>query len=243
MPKLHIYKNEKETCQAFAEWLAELISETLKSKDKFTIALPADDLPQQLYKMLADEYVQKIDWKKVHLFKANDLITTVVGKEASLGEPLDIFIEQGLVPKEQIHLIQLNNSVEEAAREYNNFLHQYFNTESTFDLVIIDMADDGSFLSYFPDNDNNPLISDWVITTENKEKSSYYITLTPAAINAAITKVFLVTGKKKEDAVQQVLKGKYNTQRFPAQAIQSTNKNLHWFLDEGAAGKLVKLAP
>ncbi|MCW3107586.1 MAG: 6-phosphogluconolactonase, partial [Segetibacter sp.] len=39
MPKLHIYKNEKETCYAFAEWLAELVKETLNRQDRFTIAL------------------------------------------------------------------------------------------------------------------------------------------------------------------------------------------------------------
>jgi 6-phosphogluconolactonase/glucosamine-6-phosphate isomerase/deaminase len=43
MPKLHIYKNEKETCYAFAEWLANLVGGTLTKQNRFTIALSGGD--------------------------------------------------------------------------------------------------------------------------------------------------------------------------------------------------------
>jgi hypothetical protein len=32
MAKLHLYKNEKETCFAFAEWFAELVNYTLRGQ-------------------------------------------------------------------------------------------------------------------------------------------------------------------------------------------------------------------
>ena len=68
MPKLHIYKNEKETCNAFAEWFTEQAANTLKAKERFTVAFSGGDTPKLFYKILASNYADKIDWNKIHIF-------------------------------------------------------------------------------------------------------------------------------------------------------------------------------
>jgi 6-phosphogluconolactonase len=77
----------------------------------------------------------------------------------------------------------------------------------------------------------------------NKEEDVYRITLTSPVINASKQTAFLITGKNKQDAVQYALKGKYDPEKHPAQLIQTAHNPIHWFMDEGAAGKLIRLTP
>ncbi|HKG68568.1 MAG TPA: hypothetical protein VKA92_06845 [Segetibacter sp.] len=55
-------------------------------------------------------------------------------------------------------------------------------------------------------------------------------------------KAFLITEKSKQDVVDNTLQGKYDPE-MPSQFIQSTHKSVHGFLDEDAAGKLIRLIP
>ena len=241
MPKLHIFKNEKETCVEFAGWLAELIRQTLTQQNRFTIALSGEETPGLLYKILATDYGSKVDWSKVHLFWGDEKYVYYSNDKNTAKQGIKNFIENLPVPEEQIHLIRTDIPPSESAIEYEEVLHKYFyNKENTFDLAILGLGEDGNTLSLFPGNDNNNEKEAWVMTVYNKEEDLFRITLTSPVINNAAVKAFLITGKKKQEAVENVLKGKYDPEKYPAQLIQIANKQVHWFLDEGAAGKLIK---
>ena len=62
--------------------------------------------------------------------------------------------------------------------------------------------------------------------------------MTAALINQAKNTAFLVFGSNKAEAVQQVIQGIHDPENFPAQLITENNSNLHWFLDDKAAGLL-----
>ncbi|MEJ7676429.1 MAG: 6-phosphogluconolactonase [Segetibacter sp.] len=244
MPKLHIYKNEKETCNAFAEWFTELVTNTLKLQGRFTVALSGGDTPKQFYKILAAKYVNKIDWSRLHVFW---------GDEKFVSSPFDIsnanmaektLFEHVPIPKEQIHIIRTDITPQDSIGQYERLLHQYFDDgKTTFDLAILGIGKNGNTLSLFPGNDENNEKKAWVIPVYNKEEDLYRITLTSPIINASDVKAFLITGKSKQDAVENALKGKYDPEKYPAQLIQPAYKSVHWFLDEGAAGKLMRLTP
>lgn len=241
MPKLHIFKNEKETCAEFAEWLSELITQTLQQQSRFTIALSGGETPAPLYKILAQDYGSKVDWSKVHIFWGDEKYASYSSDKSNAKQEVKNFLQHLPVPEEQIHLIRTDISPTESAREYEKLLHKYFyNEQNTFDLAILGLGEDGDTLSLFPGNDSNNEKEAWVMTVYNKEEDLFRITLTSPVINNAAVKAFLVTGKKKQEAVEHVLKGKYNPEKYPAQLIQIANKQVHWFLDEGAAGKLIK---
>lgn len=241
MPKLHIYKNEKETCYAFAEWLAELVKETLNRQDRFTIALSGGDTPKLLYKILATDYVSKIDWSRIHIFWGDERFVSFSDEKNNSRIALKMFIDHVPVPKNQVNVIKTDIAPEESAKQYENLLHTYFeDNQSTFDLVILGMGEQGNLLSLFPYAEENNHRDAWVIPVYDKQEDLFKITLTIPAINAASVKAFLVTGKRKEDVVQRVLKGKYEPEKYPAQLIVTTNNPVYWFLDEGAAAKLIK---
>lgn len=241
MPKLHIYKTEKETYNAFADWLTHLVKETLIEKDKFTIALSGTDISKQLYKVLEAEYADKIDWSKVHVFGEDEKLVSLSDERDAAASALKIFADHVHLPQDQIHSIKTIADPEEAAKQYESLLQSYFSgKENTFDLVILGISEEGNLLSLVSNNEENNYGNAWVIPVYDKHEDLYKISLTIEAINASSVKAFLVTGKRKDEIVQQVLKGKYEPEKYPAQLIITTNQSVHWFLDESAASKLIR---
>jgi len=244
MPKLYIYKNEKETCNAFAQWFAEQVNKHLESNERFTVAFSGVDTPQLFYKILAADYASKIDWAKIHVFWGDEKFVTSPNNTSNAEAAEKILFQHVPIPKEQIHIIRTDIAPEGSAQQYQALLHKYFDDSGpTFDLAILGMGKNGNTLSLFPGNNENTVRSAWVIPVYNKEEDIYRITLTSTVINASKETAFLITGKSKQDAVQHALKGKYDPEKYPAQLIQTADKPVHWFLDEGAAGKLIRLTP
>jgi 6-phosphogluconolactonase len=60
------------------------------------------------------------------------------------------------------------------------------------------------------------------------------ITITGRVINNAELVVFLVTGKKKDEIVEKIVKQKPSAQNFPASYIVPVYGRLSWFLDHDA---------
>lgn len=244
MPKFHIYKNEKETCNAFAAWFAELVTNTLNVQERFTVAFSGGDTPKLFYKILAANYAAEIDWSKMYIFWGDEKFVSSTDNMSNASVAEKTLFEHISIPEDQIHIIRTDINPQDSARQYENLLHQYFDgRQTTFDLAILGMGKNGNTLSLFPGNDVNNEKSSWVIPVYNKEEDLYRITLTSPVINASNETAFLITGKSKQDAVEQALKGKYDPGKSPAQLIQTANKSVHWFLDEGAAGKLIRLIP
>ncbi|MDB5246255.1 MAG: pgl [Segetibacter sp.] len=241
MPKLHIYKNEKETCNAFAEWFVQLVNDTLKTADLFTIVLSAGEIPKPFYKLISADFIDKIDWTKIHIFSGDESLVTFSDAKGSSNNSEGVFFETFPLSPAHIHTINKNMPPEEAARNYEELLRTFFNhSSSTFNLAILGLGEDGNTLSLFPGNDENNDSSNWVIPIYNTKEDLYKISLTAPVINASAVKAFLITGKRKQEAVENVLKGKYQPEKYTAQLIQTVNKTVHWFLDEAAAGKLIK---
>jgi 6-phosphogluconolactonase len=199
-------------------------------------------LPKLINKILANEFADKIAWDKIDIFlEAKSLVSFRKGEANSNGSPL---VEQLPVPKQNIHSISADLPPLESAAQYDILLHKYFtNPEVTFDLAIIGLSEDGNTFSFVPGSAEKDGIPAWVAPVYDAGEDVYRIMLTSKVINAAAIKAFVVTGKKRQEVVQEVLKGKYNPEKFPAQLIQSANKEVHWFMDEAAAGKLIKPTP
>ena len=242
MPKLHIYKNEKETCHAFAEWFAELVNSCLERQENFTVAFPGRDVPKLINKILATEFADKIAWNKINIFLEDERLISF--SEGDNNHGINTSFENLPVPRENIHTIRSDLSPLDSAVQYDTLLHNSFNnSEVTFDLAILGLSEDGSTFSFFAGYEEGNGRPSWVVPVYDAKEDVYRITLTSNIINASSVKAFVITGKRKQDAVHEVLKGKYNPEKYPAQLIQTANKTVHWFLDEAAADKLIKPTP
>jgi len=100
------------------------------------------------------------------------------------------------------------------------------------------MGDDGHTLSLFPGTDIVHEEKKWVESFFLQSQNMYRISLTKSITNRSALVAFLTTGKNKAVALKQVIEGSYNPDLYPSQVIKPSNGELHWFVDEDAAGLL-----
>ena len=236
---LHIYKSAEETITALANWITSLIQKTLEVKDKFTIALSGGETPKKLYQRLAsDEYREKINWSRLHIFWGDERFVPFTDDSNNAKMAFDNLLSKINIPSEQIHTMWTDVTPQESATQYENILHKYFDKkQTTFDLVLLGMGDDGHTLSLFPGNEVLNDTTSWVSAVGSKEKGER-ITLMPSVVNRSSAIAFLITGESKAKILQQVLESQENN--YPAQLIQPSNGELYWFVDEAAAANLEK---
>jgi 6-phosphogluconolactonase len=236
---LRIFKDADQTTTALADWIMALIKKTLEAKDRFTIALSGGETPKKLYQTLAtDAYREKINWSRLHIFWGDERFVPFNDDSNNAKMAFDNLLNKINIPSEQIHTIWTDVTPEESAKQYENLLHKYFDEkQTTFDLVLLGMGDDGHTLSLFPGNEVLNDTTSWVSTVASKEKGER-ITLMPSVVNQSSAIAFLVTGEKKAKILQEVLESQENN--YPAQLIQPSNGELYWFVDEAAAKYLKK---
>lgn len=241
--QLHIYKNPDELSEEVAKWIVALIEQSLRSNDRFTIALSGGSTPKILFeKLAAPPYREKISWDRIHIFWGDERFVPFTDDRNNAKMAYDALLSKVDIPASQIHRMRTDLPQEEAVSQYENILHSYFDeTGKSFDLVLLGMGEDGHTLSLFPglailDNPRK-----WVNAVFAEEQKMFRITLLPVIVNRAAVVCFVVAGKDKSKTLQQVLKGKYQPEKYPSQLIHPDNE-LHWFIDEAAASELVKNA-
>ncbi len=236
---LFIYKDARETTTALADWIILLIKKTLEVKDRFTIALSGGETPKKLYQIVAsDAYREKINWSRLHIFWGDERFVPFSDDSNNAKMAFDNLLSKVNIPSEQVHTIWTDVTPEESAKQYENLLHKYFDDrQTTFDLVLLGMGDDGHTLSLFPDNEVLNDTTSWVSAVTSKEKGER-ITLMPSVVNKSSAIAFLITGENKAKILQEVLESQQHN--YPAQLIQPVNGELYWFIDDEAAKYIKK---
>ena len=238
--KLHIFKNKEILSEELAQWIADVISTSLKDQEFFSLVLSGGETPKLLFKKLAsEEFKDKINWKRVNIFWGDERVVPFTDERNNAGTAYQLLIYKLDIPASQVHIIRTDIEPNFAVDEYRKLLHSHFDhTFQSFDLVLLGMGDDGHTLSLFPDS---PIIEEhtnWVNSVFSKKQSMYRITLMPLLVNRAAKIAFMVDGEKKANVLKEVLEGEYNPMKLPAQTIKPQNGELHWFIDEAAAGEL-----
>lgn len=233
--QLHVYRDAEEVCNALAAWIAALIDTTLQAKEKCVIALSGGETPKILYgKLAAPPYHDKIKWDRVHIFWGDERVVPFTDDQNNAKMACDNFLDKVDIPSGNIHKMWTDMDPVASARQYEKILHQYFDDkQTTFDLILLGMGDDGHTLSLFPGEGIPEGQPSWVAAVYSKVKGER-ITLLPAVVNQSAAVVFLVTGEKKSKVLQNILQHTGN--QYPAQLIQPLNKQVHWFVDETALG-------
>jgi 6-phosphogluconolactonase len=237
--ELHICKDGEALSEAAAEWVTRRIVATLRTKPRFTITLSGGNTPKRLHRLLSQPpYRDRIDWSKLHVFWGDERAVPFEDSRNNAKMAYDTLLDFVPVPPSQIHVMKTDGKPEQAAAEYEQLLHEYFDGAPTsFDLVLLGMGDDGHTLSLFP---GMPIVREemaWAKAFFLPVQDMYRITLTKTIVNRAAAVAFLTEGAAKAHALKEVLKGAYNPDLYPSQEIKPVG-DLHWFVDEAAAADL-----
>ena len=241
MMKIHVYKDPETLARKLAAWMADLIRDTLRNQEFFTLALSGGETPKILFRELATRYTEKIPWKRIQLFWGDERVVPFSDERSNAHAAFELLIHQVDIPLNQVHLMRTDIEPVFAAQEYEKMLKPFFDhTLQSFDLVLLGLGDDGHTLSLFPGSALLENTTGWVSEAYHPVQKMYRITLLPALVNRAGHIAFMVDGEKKASVLSKVIEGKYAPAKYPAQLIKPANGELHFFLDEAAASKLKK---
>ena len=240
MKSIHIYKTEKELLNAIADYLVQSAKESIETDGQFNVALSGGNSPKKLYQLLSSTlYKNKVEWKKVNFFfgderyvPENDSQRNSLMVEDSLFRPLKI-------SDSQIFKVDTTLSPDNAAAAYFELIQSHFKEKPIqFDLVLLGIGDNAHTASLFP---FTAVLTEKTINVKSvflKEQQVYRITMTAPLINQSKKIAFLVYGKDKAIAVSEILEADVDTNKYPAQLINSLKGDVIWFLDEPAASLL-----
>lgn len=237
MSQLHIYPDGPAVAKAFADYLTAKIEQ---HTGDFHLALSGGSTPKLLFKLLADEYADRIEWAKLHLYWGDERMVPHNDPESNYGEVRTLLLDCVDIPENNIHPVPTAIAPADAAKAYEMVIRHSLPTAHlpAFDLVMLGMGDDGHTASIFPHQ--MELLEDQSLcgVATHPVSGQKRVTLNGPLLNAAKEVAFLVTGAKKTDRVAQILNKEAAWKTFPAAHIQPVNGTLHWWLDDKAAEKI-----
>lgn len=240
---LHIYVNNEVLAEGLADWIAADISLTLKSRKRYSFVLSGGNTPKALYKVLSARYKNLADWQRVDFFWGDERYVPFDDERNNGRMAFETLLTPLGIRPENIFRIETSPTPVEAAKKYNKTVFDYLGgaDDFSFNLTLLGMGDDGHTLSVFPGSELAGNESDKITHTINKNTNLPRITMMPALVNRSHNIVFMLSGTGKAATLKEVMTGAYHPHQTPAQLIRPTKGNLHWFMDEAAAGEIMEL--
>lgn len=234
-----IYGDYESMSTAAAELFADISILAIKERGVFCTALSGGTTPRLAYRMLAREPLRnRVAWDKVHVFWGDERCVPFDSPMSNAGMAHKILLSRVPVIKSNIHPIRCAHSPEKSASEYGTDLSNFFAGNPVFDLILLGLGENGHTASLFP---GSPVLNDdGHIAASVFASGVYRVTITARIINLARHAAFLVSGSSKAGILKEVIEGRYEPTRLPAQLIKPVHGELHWIVDAEAASLLEK---
>ena len=220
MHKWFIYKELDQAAKAAADYIADIIENTLQQNDVCHIALPGGNTPKYCLSYLAK---RNLPWNKVYWYLGDERCFPKGHAERN-----DVMLEKYLWSKiSSTHVFRMPTELgaEQAAAVYRDVIATF----DHFDIAFLGIGEDGHTASLFPGNDAlNDARS--VIPVYNSPKApSERVSLSIETLRLALNRIVLVGGIEKSDIIMRIKKDEY----LPINSLG----DIHWYVDEAAVSK------
>lgn len=112
--------------QAATRFVA-IAREAIELRGRFAVALSGGSTPLELYSLLATpEFVLQIDWPRTHLFWGDERAVPPDHPECNYRMTNEALLSKIPVPAQNVHRIHAELPPDDAAREYENDLREFF---------------------------------------------------------------------------------------------------------------------
>ncbi len=256
---IKIFPNIEELNNFAAEKFVEIANDAIEMRGTFSVALAGGSTPKALYQLLAsDKFRNKVRWQAVHFFFGDERNVLPDDPESnfrmaneSLFAPLKI--SEFSIERWKTEIKNVEKAVENyeerlflgfalAANDAESASGSAFAGEEEwfphFDLILLGMGADGHTASLFPFTKALYETEKSAVANYVEKLKDWRFTLTFPLINNARNVIFLVGGSEKAEALQAVLEGEFEPDKFPSQNVKPENGNLYWLLDEKATSLL-----
>jgi 6-phosphogluconolactonase len=237
---VHVYSSSEELSAAAAHEFAARAEEAIEERGRFAVVLAGGSTPEDMYGILARDYMGRIDWSKVYVFFGDERSVPPHHEDSNLKMASEVLLDH--VPVANVHRIRGELPPDEAAEAYEEELRKFFQTEDVprFDLILLGIGADGHTASLFPGTPALEVHDRWVVANPVARLDTTRITLTIPVINAARAIIFLVAGEDKAEVFREILEGDAGPRAYPAKLVQPPGEP-EWMVDQSAASLLSEL--
>lgn len=205
------------------------------------ISLSGGSTPKLLFKTLAEQYADKINWKNLHFWWGDERCVAPDSEESNYGEVQRLLFDHINIPASNIHRIQGENEVDAEVVRFSQEITQCIAKDSagvpSFDWIILGMGTDGHTASLFPlqvDFEDTAL----AIIAKHPDSGQLRISKSAHLIEHAKRVTYLVTGASKADLLKEIQQAGDTELPYPAARIKSLQGTTEWYLDADAAFEL-----
>jgi 6-phosphogluconolactonase len=242
-PELRIFRDFERLSRHAANLFVEQNHRAILERDRFLAALNGGSTPTRLFRLLASEYRDQVEWSKVHIFWGDERCVPPNDAGSNYHQAHEALLSKAPIHQNNIHRVQGELDPISASKNYAETLKSFADPNldfPRFDLVYLGLGEDGHTASLFPNSlvqTGEPVIA---VTAQYQDRPANRVTLTQLVFNQARMIVFMTIGEKKAGVLAEVLSDRYNPELYPAQRIDPKKGELIWLVDESAASKLPK---
>lgn len=229
----------QSAAEACGDRMLQILRETLLEKDSANVAISGGTTPKLLFQYLAKS---DFNWSRVNLFWVDERAVPPGDPQSNYTLAHDNWLSLVDFPAANLHRIQAEIPVSEAAERYASTIRGHFHLAEgefpVFDIIQQGMGPDVHTASLFP---GELLILDrtGIAAAVYVEKlKAARITLLPGVLLRARHTLMLVTGADKAPALGTVWSAPESLLDAPAQLTRHHQGEVTWFLDEAAAAGL-----
>lgn len=244
MRRVVVVDDAEQAARRAAHDVLERAVSAVAARGAFTWVLAGGGTPRRLYGLLAQEpeLRDRMPWTATDFFWGDERPVPPDHPESNFRMAWEAMLSRLPVEAERIHRWPVEPAPERAAREYEAAVRRALGIAGgetpCFDLVLLGLGADCHTASLFP---GSPALAErerltaapWV-----EALGTHRLTLTPPALNAARSVLFLVTGEAKAEALRSALAAEGDPATCPARAIRPVSGDLLWIVDRAAAAGL-----
>ncbi len=234
--EIRVLSTPQDLFQAAAAEIVALVSDAIRQRGRFCVALSGGSTPKSVYSILAN--TPSLPWDRMYFFFGDERHVPPDHPDSNYRMAYEAMLFKA--PKQNVFRIHGEQDAEAAAIEYAQTLRTFFHLQPgefpRFDLVLLGIGPDGHTASLFPgtsalDENKRLVVANWI-----EKFKTFRITITFPVINQATFVMFLVSGPDKSDALRQVIENE--SAHLPSQKIRSVDGKLLWLVDKTAASLL-----
>lgn len=230
---IQIFETKELLAETAAKHAITVLTASIQKNGRAVWVLAGGTTPELAYLVLADHYLDAVDWSKVTFIIGDERIAPLNSPDSNWHWAEQILLRH--IPAATLLRPHSESSAEEGAGEYNQRIADLPKTDDQFprlDLVWLGMGEDGHTLSLFPDHPGLQPTDQYVIPIHDSPKPpANRLTLTFNALRGAQECVVMAAGANKLFAITQIKNGA----KLPVAIAAAQAHHTTWMLDTLAA--------
>ena len=204
----------------------------------FYIAVSGGSTPAALFTVWKEDFAERIDWKRLHIFWVDERCVDPRSPESNYGMTKNVLLDHVPIPAENIHRIIGEVEPDFEAKRYGEMVNKTLpqkNGLPLFDLVLLGIGDDGHTASIFPNRFDLLVDPEVYAVGFHPQSGQARVTLTGPTICNAKRIIFFVTGEGKASVIRSISTNDEFAPNYPSFKIVEAAPHAGFYLDEGAA--------